>query len=143
MVTRVLSATCEVDGEVVSSCGPGFLVMVAAGKDSDDAKAWKLADRVAGLRIFNDETGKMSLSLQDAVEKPTVMVVSNFTLYGDVWSSRRPSFVKAAPFDEGQRLYKVFVDALRDQVHVMEGIFGADMKVSSVNDGPVTLIIDA
>jgi D-tyrosyl-tRNA(Tyr) deacylase len=128
----------------VGECGPGFLVYVGAGRDSTQAEAVKLADRVAGMRVINDADGKLNLSLADIPEsgKPKVLVVSNFTLYGDAMTSRRPSFARAAGFEAGLRLYDVFVGALRARVPgVAMGEFGADMKVESLADGPVTMLL--
>lgn len=122
------------------------MVLVAASKESTPEQAVNLADRVAGLRIFNDEEGKMNLSLKDLPEspEPQVLVISQFTLYGDVYSSRRPSFIASAPYEDGKERYETFVTALRPLVRGLEtGIFGASMQVELVNDGPVTLIIDA
>lgn len=146
VVQRVQNAAVVVDGQTVGQCGPGLMVLVAAAKSSTEEQARKLADRVAGLRIFNDADGKMNLALKDlpASDKPRVLVVSQFTLYGDVWASRRPSFMESAGYEDGKRLYDVFVHALEPLVEGVEtGIFGASMEVSLVNDGPVTLIIDA
>lgn len=146
VVQRVLRAEVRVYGEVVGSCGRGLMVLVAAGKDSTEDQARKLADRVAGLRIFNDAEGKMNLAMKDLPEsgEAEVLVVSQFTLYGDVWASRRPSFMGSAGYEEGKRLYEVFVSALGSLVRGVEtGEFGASMEVDLVNDGPVTLIIDA
>ena len=145
VVQRVSSASVSVDGEVIGQIGRGLMVLVAASKDSTDDQAKKLADRVAGLRIFNDGDGKMNLALKDLApsDQPEVLVVSQFTLYGDVWASRRPSFMKSAGYEDGERLYEAFVDELRGIVNgVATGQFGAMMEVSLVNDGPVTLIID-
>jgi D-aminoacyl-tRNA deacylase len=145
VVSRILSATCTVDGSVIAEAGPGLLILVAASKNATEAAAVRLADRIAGLRIFNDSTGKMNLGL-DAIPAdngPRLMVVSNFTLWGDAWASRRPSFTRAAAFEEAEALYKVFVQALtRNFPDVVTGVFGEDMKIASVNDGPVTLVID-
>ena len=143
VVTRVLSASCTVEDKLVGSCGHGLLVLVAAGKASTNQDATRLADRVAGLRIFSDESGKMNLPLPSAVGQPQLLVVSNFTLYGDAWASRRPSFTSAAPYAEGERLYETFVNTLRALgLKVDTGVFGTDMKLTSINDGPVTLVID-
>lgn len=145
VVQRVLSATVSVEGKVVGRCGRGLMVLVAAGRESTEEQAKKLADRVAGLRIFNDGEGKMNLALKDLepTEEAEVLVVSQFTLYGDVWASRRPSFMGSASYEEGERLYGVFVEALRGMVRGVEtGEFGASMQVELVNDGPVTLVID-
>lgn len=145
VVQRVTSATVKVDGEVVGHCGRGFLVLVAASRESTLEQAEQLADRIAGLRVFNDAAGKMNLALKDLepTTNPDVLVVSQFTLYGDVWASRRPSFVLAAAYEDGERLYEAFVAKLRTLVDGVEtGVFGAMMEVALTNDGPVTLVID-
>lgn len=145
VVQRVAWAKVSVDGAVVGECGPGLLVLVAAAKGDRPAEAAKLADRVAGLRIFSDSDGKMNLSMSDLPESPEagVLAISNFTLYGDALSSRRPSFVRAANYDDGEALFNVFVTELRKLVpNLNTGVFGADMQVELQNDGPVTLIID-
>jgi len=146
VVQRVQSAEVTVNGQVVGRCGPGLVLLVAAAKDDDETVARLLADRVFGLRIFGDEEGKMnkSLSQQGSADESNLLAISNFTLYGDVWASRRPSFMQAAPFESGERLFNIFVDELRRLGGRVEtGIFGADMKVSLVNDGPVTIVIDS
>ena len=144
VVQRVLWARCVVDGEVVGQCGVGYLVLVGAGRESTDAEAVKLADRVAGMRVMSDADGKLNLALTDLepAELPAVLVVSNFTLYGDAYVSRRPSFTGAAGYEEGKRLYEVFVGALEARLgRVSAGVFGADMKIESVADGPVTMLL--
>lgn len=146
VVQRVRSAHVVVDGEMVGRCGVGLLVLVAGAVEDAAESAVKLADRVAGMRIFNDETGKMNLSLAQLpeTEDPQVLVISNFTLYGDAWTGRRPSFTRSAPYEQGERLYEAFLAGLRRLgLRVETGVFGADMQVSLVNDGPVTLIVDA
>ncbi|HRF60665.1 MAG TPA: D-aminoacyl-tRNA deacylase [Fimbriimonadaceae bacterium] len=146
VVQRVRSAQVEIDGDIVGSCGVGLLVLVAGAVSDTAESANKLADRVAGMRIFNDASGKMNLALADLPpsDDPQILVISNFTLFGDAWSGRRPSFTHSAPYDQGERLYEGFIAALRTLgVRVATGIFGADMQVSLVNDGPVTLIVDA
>ena len=145
VVQRVARASVKVEGETVGSCGPGLLVLVGAHKEDTEQNATKLADRIAGIRIFNDDEGKMNLSLGqiDNDGRAQVLAVSNFTVYGDALKSRRPSFMAAAPYDEGERLYNAFVSALRDRgLKVEEGTFGAMMQVDLLNDGPVTLVID-
>jgi D-tyrosyl-tRNA(Tyr) deacylase len=142
VVQRVASAEVCVDGHAVGTIGPGLLVLVAAHRNDTEAQAIKLADRVLGLRIFNDVDGKMNLSLAE-IENGGVLAISNFTIYGETAKNRRPSFVQAAPFDEGKLLFDAFVAALKERhSNVEEGIFGADMKVSLLNDGPVTVILD-
>ncbi len=146
VVQRAAWGRVVVDGEVVGEIGEGLVVLVAAGHDSKEEDARRLADRVVGLRIFNDDAGKMNLSLADirTSDKPQVLVVSNFTLYGDAWSSRRPSFVRAAPYEVGERLYHAFLAELERLLgNVASGVFGSDMKLEILNDGPVTLVIDS
>lgn len=146
ILQRVLSASVSVDGEVAGRCGPGFLLLVGAHVDDTDAHARKLAERISKLRVFNDEAGKMNLALSDLPpsDAPQILAVSNFTVYGNTVGQRRPSFIEAAPYAEGERLFNVFVAALRDLgLRVETGVFGADMQVELVNDGPVTLVIDA
>lgn len=141
VVQRVSEASVNVDGATVGRCGVGLLVLVAAHRDDTEANADKLADRVAGLRIFSDEEGKMNLSLADV--EGSVLAISNFTLYGDATKNRRPSFIESAPYADGERLYETFVAALaRRGVPVETGVFGAHMDVSLVNDGPVTIVLD-
>lgn len=150
VVQRASQAKVTVAGSTVGEIGVGLLVLVAAHKDDTGKNAQKLAERVANLRIFNDAEGKMNLALAplpSGEERPgvrgSVLVVSNFTVLGDA-SQRRPSFVAAAPFDQGKDLYEAFVEALKALVpNVQTGTYGADMKVELTNDGPVTLIVDA
>ncbi|MBL8069431.1 MAG: D-tyrosyl-tRNA(Tyr) deacylase [Armatimonadetes bacterium] len=146
VVQRVSRAEVSVGGEVVGRCGPGLLVLLAAHRHSVEPQSLDLADRVAGLRIFSDSTGKMNLALKDLPDsgEPQVLVVSQFTLYADAYSSRRPSFTESAGYDQGKALYESFVRAIKPLVRgVQTGEFGAHMEVSLVNDGPVTLVIDA
>jgi D-tyrosyl-tRNA(Tyr) deacylase len=140
LVQRVAWAKVEVDGEIVGAIDKGLLVFLGAGKgDGDAERAWVLA-KVLGLRIFQDDAGKMNLGVQDV--GGALLVVSQFTLYGDVRRGRRPSFDDAMPPEEAERAYDAFVREARAQIRVETGRFRADMKVSSLNDGPVTLWID-
>lgn len=142
VVQRVHSAKVTVDGKVVGSCGRGLLVLVAAHRDDTEANAAKMADRVWGMRIFNDEAGKMNVALKDLPDPKGVLAVSNFTVYGDT-TQRRPSFSDSAPYEAGEHLFNRFVDHLRALgCHVETGVFGAHMDVELINDGPVTLIAD-
>ncbi len=146
VVQRVTRASVTVGGRLVGRCGQGFLLLVAAHKDDTEQNARRLAEKISTLRIFNDEVGKMNISLKDlsVQEDSQVLAVSNFTVYGDATGQRRPSFVQAAPYAEGDRLFHLFVDHLRAQgITVETGEFGADMQVESVNDGPVTIILEA
>ncbi len=141
IVQRVSSAQVQVHGEVVGSCGVGLLVLVAAHRDDTEANALKLADRLRGLRIFNDEAGKMNLSLPDVGGE--MLVISNFTVYGETAKNRRPSFMESAPYEQGELLYEALLTALRNSgIGVQAGVFGADMQVSLVNNGPVTVIVE-
>lgn len=140
VVQRVSSASVSVDRKVIGEIGTGLLVLVAAGREDTEASAKKTAERVFKMRIFNDDTGKMNLALSEI--GGSVLAVSNFTVYGDT-TQRRPSFVAAAPYERGEELFGLFVSALREMGVVVEtGEFGADMKVSLVNDGPVTVIAE-
>lgn len=142
VVQRVREARVEVDGHVVGSCSVGLLALVAAHRDDTEENARRLADRLRGLRVFNDAQGKMNLGLADV--SGSLLVVSNFTVYGDADKSRRPSFVAAAPYEQGEALYHVLLAALRElNVPFQSGVFGADMQVHLINDGPVTLILEA
>jgi D-tyrosyl-tRNA(Tyr) deacylase len=142
VLQRVSRAQVAVDGAVVGRIGRG-LVLLAGFKEGDgqDDLSW-MADKIIGLRVFPDEEDRMNLSLSDV--EGDLLVVSQFTLYGDVHKGRRPSFVHAAPPDVATPLYEAFVEALRTRApaRVETGRFGALMEVGLVNDGPVTLVID-
>lgn len=142
VVQRVRQADVTVGGEVVGRIGPGWLVLLGvAPADTQKEVDW-LADKVANLRAFADDAGKMNLSVQDV--GGAVLVVSQFTLYGDCQKGRRPSFTGAAHPSVAEPLYEAFVGALRALgVRTETGRFAADMQVSLVNDGPVTFVIDA
>lgn len=142
LVQRVTKATVRVGDALVGVIGPGLLVLLGVGQGDTDAEAVWLADRVAGLRIFGDAAGKMNLSLLETHR--AALVVSQFTLYADTRQGRRPSFTGAAPPDEANRLYQRFCDELAQTgVSVERGVFGADMRVGLVNDGPVTLLLES
>jgi len=140
VVTRVAKASVSVDGAEVAAIGQGLLVLLGVGPDDTEETAEKMADKVTGLRIFEDENGKMNLNL--AAAGGSLLVVSQFTLYADL-KSRRPGFSRAAPPDKAKALYEHFVSACRAAgFETKTGVFGAHMAVSSVNDGPVTILID-
>jgi D-tyrosyl-tRNA(Tyr) deacylase len=140
VVTRVSSASVMVDGAVTGEIGKGFLVLLGIAPTDTPAAAGKLADKVLGLRIFEDEGGKMNLNLASC--GGSILVVSQFTLYADL-KSRRPGFTGAAKPETAIPLYELFIKACREAGFRTEtGVFGADMKVASVNDGPVTIILD-
>ncbi|MCU0267208.1 MAG: D-aminoacyl-tRNA deacylase [Acidimicrobiales bacterium] len=141
LVQRVSQACVRVDGEVVGGIGAGVCVLVGATHTDDEATARKLADRVWGLRIMPDGDGVMNVSVADSTR--AVLVVSQFTLYGDTRKGRRPSWIDAARPEQAEPLVEVVVDELRRRgATVATGRFGADMQVELVNDGPVTLLLE-
>ena len=141
VLTRVKSASVTVDGSVIGQIGQGFLILLGVTHEDTEAQAVKLADKLMGLRIFEDENGKMNRSLEDVGGK--VLVVSQFTLYGNCKKGRRPEFLAAARPEIAIPLYEKFIALCRDKGFSVEtGEFGAEMLVESVNDGPVTLIVD-
>ena len=141
VLQRVSRASVEVGGVVVGEIGNGLLVLVAFARDDADQIEW-MAEKLMGLRIFPDDAGKMNRSVAEI--SGSLLVVSQFTLYGDARKGRRPSFVGAAPPDVASALYATFVARLRESgIAVATGQFGADMQVELVNDGPVTLIVDS
>lgn len=141
VIQRVTSASVTVAGAVAGQIGHGLLVLLGVEKGDGEAQADWLAEKIAGLRVFEDEAGKMNRSLADT--GGALLVVSQFTLAGNCDKGRRPSFDSAAPADEGKRLYEYFVDALKKmKIPVATGIFQADMQVALVNDGPVTFILE-
>lgn len=140
VVTRVKNASVEIDGRVNGSIDQGFLVLLGVGPNDTEAQAAKMADKVCGLRVFEDENGKMNLNLEAV--GGGLLVISQFTLYADT-RSRRPGFTGAAKPDVAVPLYERFMDACRERGFAVEhGEFGADMQVFSQNDGPVTILLD-
>ncbi len=140
VVTRVRSASVEINGKINGNINQGYLVLLAVGPNDTEETATKLADKICNLRIFEDENGKMNRSLEQV--GGSLLVVSQFTLYADT-SSRRPGFTGAAKPDLAIPLYEKFMAHCRNRgFPVQHGEFGADMQVSSVNDGPVTILFD-
>ena len=140
VVTRVRSASVSIGGAVKASMGKGFLVLLGVSVDDTEAEARKIADKICGLRVFEDENGKMNVSPADAGAE--LLIVSQFTLYADT-SSRRPGFTGAAKPDAAIPLYERFMAHCRERgFEVQHGEFGADMQVDSRNDGPVTILFD-
>ena len=142
VLQRVTRASVTVDSQVTGEIGPGLVALVAVGREDSSATAASMAEKILNLRIFNDDQGKMNRSLLDA--GGAVLAVSQFTLYADARGGRRPSFILAAPPEQGRTLYQEFVDALRALgVRVETGVFQAHMSVELVNDGPVTILLDS
>ena len=140
VITRVLSASVTIDGQKKSEIGKGFLVLLGVKTTDTQEQAKKIADKICGLRIFEDENGKMNISPKDAGAE--LLIVSQFTLYADC-SSRRPGFTDAARPEISEPLYEMVVSECRERgFNVQTGEFGADMKVESINDGPVTIVLD-
>ncbi len=141
LIQRVTRASVTVDGRVTGEIGPGLLVFLGVTHDDGDAEARRLAEKTAALRCFNDDAGAMNLSVKD--RGGAVLVVSQFTLYGDTKKGNRPSFVDAARPEQAEALYRVYLEALREHgLLVAEGVFRAHMDVALVNDGPVTLALE-
>jgi D-tyrosyl-tRNA(Tyr) deacylase len=141
LIQRVSEASVTVDGQVTGAIEQGFLVFLGVTHTDGEAEAAYLARKIAGLRVFEDDAGKMNRALADV--NGSVLAVSQFTLYGNVRKGRRPSFIDAARPEQANPLYQRFCDLLRAQgVRVETGVFQAEMKVSLINDGPVTLWMD-
>ena len=142
MIQRVSSASCKVDGAITGEIGKGFMILVGFGHEENKETVRKTAEKISKLRVFDDGEGKMNLSLKDV--GGDILSISQFTLYADTRKGNRPSFTDALGGEEAKELYAYFNECLRAcGLHVEEGIFGADMKISLVNDGPVTIIMDS
>lgn len=142
VLQRVSEARVRVDGEVVGEIGAGLMILLGVGRDDTESDAGYLADKIAGLRIFEDDQGKMNRSVAELGGGG--LVVSQFTLYGDCRKGRRPGFSAAAPPERANQLYLEFAARLQARgLTVATGIFQADMQVELVNDGPVTMILDS
>jgi D-aminoacyl-tRNA deacylase len=142
VIQRVSRARVTVDGQVSGEIGAGLMILLGVGREDTPAVAASMAEKVSNLRIFEDDRGKMNLSLQDT--KGSALVVSQFTLYGDARGQRRPSFIAAAPPELAKKLYEDFCAALRGLgINVATGIFQAMMSVELVNEGPVTILLDS
>ena len=140
VLTRVKSASVEIDGQITGQIGQGFLILLGVHQDDTEAEAAKIADKICGLRIFEDENGKMNVNPADAGAE--LLIISQNTLFADC-RSRRPGFSKAARPEKAIPLYEKVIALCREKgFHVETGTFAADMQVASVNDGPVTIILD-
>ena len=142
VLTRVKHASVTIDGKVHGQIGEGFLILLGITHEDTEAQAVKLADKLTGLRIFEDENGKMNRCIKEAGGE--ALFVSQFTLYGNASHGNRPSFTQAARGEEAEPLYKYAAEKLRSfGVPVRMGVFGADMKITQVNDGPVTILLES
>jgi D-tyrosyl-tRNA(Tyr) deacylase len=142
VIQRVSHARVVVDGRATGEIGAGLVVLVAVGREDSTEAAASMAEKIVHLRIFNDDQGKMNRSLLDT--GGAILAVSQFALYGDARGQRRPSFIQAAPPDQGKALYEEFVRALKAlNVRVETGVFQAHMSVELANDGPVTILLDS
>lgn len=140
VVQRVKEASVTIDNEVVGKINKGFLIYVGITDTDTEVEVEKLARKISGLRIFEDNEGKMNLDIMQVDGE--ILIISQFTLYADMKRGNRPSFIKAARPEHAIPLYEMFVSLLRENHHVEAGVFGADMKIHSINDGPVTIIYD-
>jgi len=142
VVQRVTEASCTVDDQITGKIGRGYMVLVGLGLTDKEETVEKMAVKLSKLRIFDDENGKINRSIHDVDGK--ILSISQFTLYADAKKGNRPSFTDALGGDRAKELYLYFNECLRDlSIEVQEGIFGADMKIALVNDGPVTVILDS
>ena len=142
VIQRVSEASVTIDGSVHGDIGRGYMILVGIADSDDEAVINKMADKIARLRIFEDENGKMNLNLEQV--SGAILSISQFTLYADCHKGNRPSFSKAGRPDHAKKMYLYFNDVMRRYgFDVQEGIFGADMKVRLLNDGPVTIVLDS
>ena len=142
VIQRVTEASVAIGGEVVGQTGPGYLVLCGVEVGDTEADVKYCVEKTVGLRVFEDDAGKMNRSILDV--QGGILAISQFTLHGDTRHGRRPSFITAARPDTAVPLYEAYVSGLRASgIHVETGVFGADMKVRLINDGPVTILIDS
>ena len=141
VVQRVDRASVTIDGNVNGKIEKGFMVLIGIDEKDEQKDLDYICDKLMGLRIFEDEEGKMNRSIIDA--GGSILLISQFTLYGDARKGKRPSFIRAARPEKAIPLYEAAIAKLSEKVHVETGIFGAEMKVELVNDGPVTILLDS
>ena len=140
VIQRVERASVSVDGKTVGAIGKGYLVLLGVGAEDTEAECERLAQKMINLRIFADENGKTNLSLKDVGGE--LLVISQFTLYADCRKGNRPNFLNAKEPNEAERLYECFCGLCSKEIHVEKGVFGAEMKVELLNDGPFTVILE-
>lgn len=142
VIQRVLESSVKVDGEVIGSIGKGFMVLIGVGQNDTKEIADKMIKKLIGMRIFEDENGKTNLSLADVDGE--LLLISQFTLYANCKKGNRPSFIESGAPDMAEELYEYIIAKCKEQVPVVErGRFGADMKVSLINDGPFTIVLNS
>ncbi len=142
VVQRVTSASCRVENEITGNINKGFLVLIGVSDTDTSEIADKMTKKLLGLRIFEDENGKTNLSLKDV--NGELLLISQFTLYADCKKGNRPSFIRAGKPDAAKEMYEYIIQKCKEEIPVVEqGIFGADMKISLLNDGPFTIILDS
>lgn len=142
VIQRVTNASCTVEGKITGEIGKGFLVLIGISDSDNEEIADKMIKKLIGMRIFEDENGKTNLSLSDV--GGSLLLISQFTLYADCRKGNRPSFINAGKPDMANKLYEYIIEQCRKNVPTVEkGIFGADMKISLLNDGPFTIVLDS
>ena len=142
VIQRVLESSVKVDGEIIGQIGKGFMVLIGVGQDDSKEIADKMVKKMVGLRIFEDENGKTNLSLADV--NGELLLISQFTLYANCKKGNRPSFIESGAPDMAEDLYEYIIAKCKESVSVVErGSFGEDMKVSLINDGPFTIVLDS
>lgn len=141
VLQRVREASVTIDGKEYNKINQGYLLLVGITHEDTEETVEKVANKIIGLRVFEDQAGKMNLAIQEI--EGSILSISQFTLYADYRKGRRPGFEQAAKPEYAQRLYNYFNEYINKEIEVKTGIFGSDMKISLINDGPVTIVIDS